>query len=89
MGAGAIGEQTQLLLLDVVLHLATGTVDLVVELLGIAVEIDDDKTWVAPLCGDFELGDHRTAGQACRSRLTNKARIAQACLAPSILLGRW
>ena len=57
MSAGAIGEQTQLLLLDTVLHLATGTVDL----LGIAVEIGDDKTWVAPLCGDFELGDHRTA----------------------------
>ena len=61
MGAGVIGEQTQLLLLDTVLHLATGTVDLVVELLGITVEIGDDKTWVAPLCGDFELGDHRTA----------------------------
>ena len=61
MGAGAIGEQTQLLLLDAVLHLATGTVDLVVELLGIAVEIGDDKAWVALLCGDFELGDHRTA----------------------------
>ena len=40
--------------------LATGTVDLVVELLGITVEIGDDKAWVAPLCGDFELGDHRT-----------------------------
>ena len=53
MGAGAIGEQTWLLLLDAVLHLATGTV----ELPGIAVEIGDDKAWVAPLCGDFEPGD--------------------------------
>ena len=61
MGAGAIGEQTRLLLLDAVLHLATGTVDLVVELPGIAVEIGDDKAWVAPLCGDFEPGDHHTA----------------------------
>ena len=48
MGAGAIGEQTQLLLLDAVLHLATSTVDLVVELLGIAVEIGDDKAGLRP-----------------------------------------
>ena len=46
MGAGAIGEQTWLLLLDAVLHLATGTADLVVELPGIAVEIGGDKAWV-------------------------------------------
>ena len=58
MGAGAIGEQTQLLLLDAVLHLATGTVDLVVELQGIAVEIGDDTAWVAPLCGDFWRSPH-------------------------------
>ena len=42
MGAGAIGEQTQLLFLDAVLHLAAGAVDLVVELLGIVVEIGDE-----------------------------------------------
>ena len=30
----------------------------------------------------------RTFGQDWRKRLTNNAKIAQACLAPSILLGR-
>ena len=60
MGTGAISEQPQLLLLDPVLHLASGAVDLVIELLGIAVEIGDDKSWITPLCGDLELGDHCT-----------------------------
>jgi len=49
MGAGAIGKQPQLLLLDAVIHLASGAVESFVELLSIALEVGEDEAGVAPL----------------------------------------
>ena len=58
MRGGAVGEQPQLLLLDAVLHLAPGAVGAVIDRLGGSLEVGDDETWVGPLVGVLDLGNH-------------------------------
>jgi len=48
VGAGAIGIQIELLLLDAVFHIAAGAVELVVEALRVAGETGDHEPRVAP-----------------------------------------
>ena len=118
MATGPVGKEPKLLLLDPVLHLATGTVDVVIDRLRFALEAGHHKARVAPLVTVLGFSDdpprpipgrrrvvqpakesllvlalrvvrggllQKFAGQ---DRVTSSLRIAGACRAASMLLGR-
>ena len=59
LGTGsAIRKQTQLLVLDPVLHVAPGTVLLVVEFEAVVIAGADDKPGVGAQLAFFQSGDH-------------------------------
>ena len=51
MTAGAVGKQIELLLLNPVLHLPAGTIDLVIESLRRAAQVGHDVAGIGPLHG--------------------------------------
>src|SRR5262249_25114067 len=57
MTAGAITEEAQLLLLDPIFHLPSGTVKLIVEDLGSTIELCHYVTRISPTFGMFGLDD--------------------------------
>src|SRR5262249_60719258 len=60
-GRGAVGEQIELALLDAVLHLATGAIDLLVEMAGLVLgarQRSDEKARVGAAAGPFGLRDN-------------------------------
>jgi hypothetical protein len=69
MGAGTIGKQPQLLLLDAILapragfalHISSGAIDFVIECLLVAGKVGDNESRIAPLIGDLQLGNHLAA----------------------------
>ena len=68
LGTGAVGVEVELLVLDAVLHVTAGAVNLVVQGLGVAGEAGDDKAPVAPDAVVLGLGD-QPAGALPRARL--------------------
>lgn len=69
MAARPISEKTQLLFLDPVFHLSSGTIDFFIKKLSIILKIGDDKTIIRSERVEFRFGNHpvRVFPSSCRT----------------------